>query len=79
MSSIEKLKQAFIDQLAVPPDADFEALAYGKTEGWDSVAHMSLVAAIEEQFDVMLATEEVIDLSSFGKAREILTGQGVQF
>jgi len=78
-SPLDKLKAAFVSALHVPADGDFEPLAYAKTKGWDSVAHMSLIAAIESEFDVMLDTDDVIGLSSFGKAKEILTKQGVSF
>jgi acyl carrier protein len=73
----ERLKQAFIQGLGIAPDADFENLAYGSSEGWDSVAHMALIAEIEAAFDVMLPTEDVIDLSSFVRAREILEKHGI--
>jgi hypothetical protein len=33
---------------------------------------MSLVAEIENAFDIMLAAVDVIDMSSFHKAKEIL-------
>jgi acyl carrier protein len=75
--NLERLKGAFREALNVDPAANFEALAYGVTTGWDSVAHMSLVAAIESAFDIMLATDEVIDLSSFPKAREIVGRHGI--
>lgn len=74
---MEKLKNAFINALGVSVDADFESMAYGQTTGWDSVAHMALVSEIESAFDVMLATEDVIDMGSFQKAKEILAKNGV--
>ena len=74
-----KLKNAFINALAVSPDADFESMAYGQTSGWDSVAHMSLISEIETEFDIMLATDDVIGMSSFSKAREIVARNGVSF
>jgi acyl carrier protein len=74
---VEKLKNAFINALGVSVDADFESMAYGQTTGWDSVAHMALVSEIESAFDVMLATEDVIDMGSFQKAKEILAKNGV--
>ena len=40
---------------------------------------MGLVAEIENTFDIMLATDDVIDLSSFSKAKEILGKYGIQF
>jgi len=53
-------------------------LQYGNV-GWDSVGHMALVAAIERAFDVMMETDDVIGLSSFAKAKEILSKHGISF
>lgn len=78
-SSMEKLKGAFVNVLGVNPDDDFESMAYGQTPGWDSVAHMSLIAEIETAFDIMLATDDVIGMSSFPKAKEIVARNGVSF
>lgn len=77
MSSLEKLKSAFISALALPLDADVINAEYGETEGWDSVAHMALVAEIESVFDIMLDTEQVIGMSTFSKAWEIVTQHGI--
>jgi acyl carrier protein len=77
VDSLDKLKTAFMTALALPPGAGVESAAYGETAGWDSVAHMALVAEIEGAFDIMLDTEEVIDMSSFAKAKEILSRHGV--
>jgi acyl carrier protein len=77
MTGLDRLKNAFVQALGIPPTSDFDALAYGVTQGWDSVAHMNLVAEIESTFDVMFATEDVIDMSSFAKANEIVMKHGV--
>jgi len=79
MSQTEKLQTAFSTAIGVSPDADFEALAYGKTEGWDSVAHMALIAEIESAFDIMMDTDDVIALSSFPEAKRIVGKYGVVF
>jgi acyl carrier protein len=78
-SSSEKLKNAFVTALGVSPESDFETLAYGQTPGWDSVAHMSLINAIEIAFNIMLSTDDVIGMSDFKKAREIAAKSGVTF
>ena len=78
-SSMEKLKDTFVKVLGVSPDSDFESMAYGQTPGWDSVAHMALIAEIETAFDIMLATEDVIGMRNFMKAKEIITQNGVSF
>ena len=77
-TELDKLKQAFSTTLGLNGSGiDFESLAYGRTPGWDSVAHMALVAEIENAFDIMLMTDDVIDMSDFPKAKEIVSKYGV--
>jgi acyl carrier protein len=78
MTNLEKLRQAFAEGLGVNPAQITEDLAYGNP-GWDSVAHMAVVAAIERAFDIMLETEDVIGMSSFSKAKDIVSKYGVTF
>ncbi len=56
-------------------------LKYQGIEAWDSVGHMSLVAALEESFDIMMDTDDIIELSSYEKGKEILAKDtyGVEF
>lgn len=76
----QKLQTAFQTALGLPETTDFSTVRYGETTGWDSVAHMALVAEIEQAFDVMFTTEQVIDMSSFGKAEEMLVNDhGIDF
>ena len=77
MSNLDLLKGTFVDVIGVDPATDFNSLVYGSTVGWDSVAHMALIAAIEGVFDIMLPTDDVIDMSSFAKAKEIVAKHGV--
>jgi acyl carrier protein len=79
MIEIDRLRDVFRKSLELPDDYPVDELQYRGIEKWDSLAHMSLVAAIEDEFGVMIETDDVIDMSSFAKAREILGRQGVQF
>ncbi len=72
MDDLTKLATAFRSSLGLPDDLDLEQAAYGTTRGWDSVAHMQLVAAIEDAFGIMMETEDVIGMSSFPVAKQIL-------
>jgi len=40
--------------------------------GWDSVAHMQLIASLEKKFKIAIDVEDVVDMSSFKKAITIL-------
>ena len=69
----KRLQSAFVAGLNVPDTTDFEALEYRGIEEWDSVAHMMLVSEIESEFGIMLDTEEVLGMSSYPVAREIVS------
>lgn len=76
MKNSDKLVQAFSDSLGIALEDVVDSLSY-EAGDWDSVAHMSLVAEIESVFDIMMDTEDIIDLSSFGKAKDIVGKYGV--
>ena len=77
MSEHDKLTNAFRVALGDGNGDGFALAEYGVTSGWDSMAHMQLIAEIEAVFDLMLTTDEVISLSSFERANEILKTHGV--
>jgi acyl carrier protein len=79
MSNEDELKQAFITGLGLDDGADVSELLYRAIPAWDSIGHMALIASIEESFDVMLSTDQVLGLSSFTEARKILVDLGVDF
>ena len=56
-------------------------LKYQDIEAWDSVGHMQLVAELEDAFDIMMDTDDIIDLSSYEKGQKILSKEeyGVEF
>lgn len=79
MSNEEILKDAFITGLDLEEGTDVSELVYRSIPAWDSIGHMSLVAAIEDAFEVMLSTDQVLSLSSFSEARVILGNLNVDF
>ncbi len=77
MTAIQKLYVVFSEALNIPLERINDQLAYNTIKEWDSVAHMALVVALEDQFSVMLDTDDIIDMSSVSKAKEILLKYGV--
>lgn len=67
-----KLQNTFAESLGIPLEKIVDDLEYSKVPEWDSVAHMALVAAIEQTFGIMIDAEDVIDMSSFAKAKLIV-------
>ena len=75
----DKVVAVFARVLGIAPETINDDLRYATIPQWDSIAHMSVVAALEEAFGVMIDMDEVIDMSSVGKAREILRKHGAAF
>jgi acyl carrier protein len=60
-------KSLMLDEAQVNGD-----LQYNSIPQWDSVAHMALIADLEDAYGVMLDTDDIIAMSSVDKIREIL-------
>lgn len=71
MTNIEKYNQVFTSTLEITEN-QLKGLSYQLVELWDSVGHMTLVANLEDTFDIMMETDDIIDLSSYEKGIEIL-------
>ncbi|MFM5499526.1 acyl carrier protein [Aeromonas sp. 602293] len=73
------LEQVFAEALGLDIGSVSDELAYNSIPQWDSVAHMGLIAQLEDNYGVLLDTDDIIDMSSVGKARELLAKYGVAF
>ena len=80
MTNLEKYNNAFIVTFEITEDK-LAGLKYQDIEAWDSVGHMSLIAALEDAFDIMMDTDDIIDFNSYEKGKELLTKAeyGVEF
>ena len=77
--SKENLRGCFCKALWISPELVTEDLSYNTIPEWDSVGHMALIAELENTFDVMFETDDILGLSSVAKAAEILKRLGVSF
>lgn len=79
MSAQAKLVDAFSTALSIPAEAVKDELTYNTIPEWDSTAHMILIAELEDKFDIMLDTDDIIDMSSVAQAKSILNKYNVEF
>ena len=73
MSNKQKYQDIFIKSLSMDKAKFNESLKYNEIPEWDSIGHMTLIAAIEEQFKITMETDDLIDLSSYKKGKQILS------
>ena len=68
----DRIKNQFIQCFGIAAETVKDDLEYASIPQWDSVAHMSLIVCLEDEFDIMIDIDDVIDMSSFKKAKEIV-------
>jgi acyl carrier protein len=61
----EKLKEIMASIFEVSPDEITNQTSADDLEKWDSLHHMNLIAAIEEEFGVEFEEEEMLDMINF--------------
>jgi acyl carrier protein len=77
LTNLEKYTQAFTETFGIT-DTDAKISEYQQFTNWDSVGHMTLIAALEELFDIMLDTDDIINFSSFEKGKVVLKKYDVE-
>ena len=76
--NLNKYNDAFCRILLVSAE-QLPDLTYQSVVAWDSVGHMALMAALEDEFDIMLDPDDIIAFSSYAKGKEILGKYGISF
>lgn len=77
MENIGKYRQCFCKVFALEADFDVETVKMGSTSDWDSVGHMELITEIEDTFDILFDTFDILKFTSYGDGIEILKKYGV--
>lgn len=77
MTNREKYINTFVNAFGVKAE-EVPALQYQGIPDWDSVGHMNLIAEVEDAFDIMVDTDDIIDWNSFEKGIELLKKYDVE-
>ncbi len=75
--TMQGLCRLVADVLRVEPELVNEKTGPGVLPQWDSLAHIHLVAAVEETYGVELSTDEIINLLSVMDIAALLQEKGV--
>jgi acyl carrier protein len=78
MKNMEKYTQVFVEMFGKSAD-EVKNLHYQDIIEWDSVGHMTLMSTLEDTFDIMMETDDIIDFDSYKKGIEILKKYNVDF
>lgn len=71
-TTTERLQDIFRAVFEMPATTDVTNLRQLTTTSWDSLAHVSLVAAIESEFGVSLDAAEQLRMTSYAATEALL-------
>ena len=72
MENLEKYNKAFIDVFGAKTEELNENYGKESVDEWDSVHQLSLIAEFEEAFDIMFDPEDIMEMTSYTKGKELL-------
>ena len=78
MSNKQKYDEIFMEVFEISTDQLNESLEYQSIEPWDSVGHMALMAALEDEFEITLEMDDIIDFGNYLTGIETMKRYGVE-
>ena len=77
MDNHQKLRSIVSTILRVPEEKVTDELSSDSVETWDSLNHINLIGAIEQEFGVTLPTENLGDFMSIAQLKVLLSQHGI--
>jgi len=77
MTNRERYDAIFCDVFELTPSELGDALEYQSIPAWDSVGHMSLMAELEDAFDISLDMDDVIEFGTYKTGIATLKKYGI--
>ncbi len=72
MEKIDKYNNAFVEVFGAKVEDLNDNYGKDTVEEWDSVHQLSLIAQLEDGFDIMFDPEDIMDMTSYAKGKELL-------
>jgi len=69
--NIDKYNNIYMELFSLTEEK-LDSLKYQDIPEWDSVGHMSLIAEIEDVFQIEMEADDIVDFSSYQIGKEIL-------
>ena len=79
MTNLEKYQNIFCETFNVDKTELNEGFTFANIAQWDSLAHLSLISELENAFDVMFETDDILHYGGYLNGIEILKRYGVDF
>lgn len=78
MTNLEKYNAIFTDVFGATADQLGDNFSKETVSEWDSVHQLNIISLLEETFDLMLDTEDIMACTSYNAGKEILAKNGIE-
>jgi len=75
----DKLKQVLADVFGINVKTIDDTTSVDTVVEWDSLRHLNLVLALEQQFNIVLSGEQTVQILSYPLIKIVLEEHGVDF
>jgi acyl carrier protein len=72
MENLEKYNNAFVQVFGAKTEELNDNYGKDTVDEWDSVHQLSLIAELEEAFDIMFDPEDIMEMTSYARGKELL-------
>ncbi len=79
MNNLEKYQNAFISVFGVEEESLDETFTFKDVAEWNSLSHMMLISELEETFDLLFDSEDILHFGGYENGMKILEKYGISF
>lgn len=72
MENLEKYNNAFVEVFGAKLEELNDDYSKDNVGEWDSVHQLTLISIFEEAFDIMFDPEDIMEMTSYAKGKELL-------
>ena len=73
-----RIRAVFAEVFQVDPNGLAEGASPDTVQGWDSFGHLALVEALEQEFKITFAVEDIARMETLGRIEEIVVRTGAR-
>lgn len=75
---MEKYNRIFVETFGLEQNFSPEKVIRNDIKDWDSIGHISLITKIEDEYNILFDTEDILKFNSYLAGIDILKGYGVE-
>lgn len=79
MNNLKEYNKVFTTLFNINENQLNKDFTFKNVEDWDSIVHLSLITELEDTFNVMLETEDILSFGSYENGMRILEKYEISF